>query len=401
MSNNKLLGKVILSGGLNQAITAILGLVRVPLVISTFGSSSFASYAAALGFWTLIAAVGESARQRVRILKYAGNLGYAYRKILLQSVFVAVAAGGALGAIFLSIGGEVRPDKETFSVALICGILYIPFAMEVGRLEGDFKFATANLVISIGQLLGFCLTLVACYLGQIWLVGLSVLFPFFLPGILLVLKGLGGRRENESQSISQIRTDPQTGTHPMMLVVLLAETLVYAIDGALVLRFAGPSEAANYAIVQRIAAVFAILPIIVAPLSAALNLKEVVDKLSTKVSRMQTYVGLFLAILVMSVGFPLFQFLSHGKLNLSVWTLLAACGSGFILAATTTEIQSATSSRLIRVKAKMASGLALFNICFAILLCPFIGATAAFLGTGIGQILYFSVVRKVRKRERK
>jgi len=184
----------------------------------------------------------------------------------------------------------------------------------------------------------------------------------------------------------------------LLLLVLFSETLVYAIDGALVLRFAGATEAAIYAVVQRISAVFAILPIIMAPLTSALNLREGISDLETKVRKIQIYFGSGLAALVMIFGFPLFHFLSSGQLVLDVWTLVAASCTGLILAATTTEIQSATTTRLIRVKASTASVVACCNIGLTILLCPFIGATAAFVSTGFGQLVYFFVVKEFRKR---
>jgi len=399
-SNSKLLKNILLSGALNHALIALLGIFRVPLVIGTFGTAVFASYTASLGFWTLIAAVGESARQRVRIINFSGNSSRFNQKILWQSVGCSLGIGVLTGAFFFYAGGDVAPDLGTFIVAMLCGVIYIPFAMALGRLEGEFRFTSANVVFSVGQLIGFLVTLLGCFTGQIWLVGFSVLLPFFLPGVFSALTYFTNRNRRAEQSHAQVGSVEmeENGSRSLLLAVLFFETLVYAVDGALVLRFAGPTEAATLAIVQRISAVFGILPIIMAPLATALNLKESVKHLSTKVKKIQIYFGLALVVFVMFIGFPLFQFLSNDKLELNPWTLVAASVTGLILASTTTDIQSASSPSLIRVKATTTAILACCNILFTIALCPIIGATAAFLSTGIGQLIYFSVVKGFRRR---
>ena len=174
-SNTKLLSKVLLSGGLNQAVMALFGFLRVPFVIGTFGTAVFASYTASLGFWTLIAAVGESARQRVRIIKFSDGSTQFNQKILWQSVGCALGVGIITGTFFIYSGEDLAPDLGTFIVSMVCGVAYIPFAMALGRLEGELRFASANIVFSVGQLIGFLVTILGCVYGQIWLVGFSVL----------------------------------------------------------------------------------------------------------------------------------------------------------------------------------------------------------------------------------
>jgi hypothetical protein len=397
MKDSNTLTKLIFTGGLNQLVMAVIGLARVPLVIGTFGTESFASYSAAIGFWTLIAAVGESARQRIRIFEFSGFSSSLYSKILWQSLGIAAILSGLIGAIFLNFGNQVSPDLGTFSVALACGLIYIPFAMAIGKLEGQFKFASTNLTIASGQIIGFFITIVGCYSEQIWLVGVSVLIPFFLPGVLSWLLGIVRRNGYETSGTIRDYNGVQKDTRSLLLLVLISETLVYAVDGALVLKFAGPNEAAIFAIVQRIASVFAILPIIVAPLSSSLNIKDGTKALKKQVQRIQVLAGVGLFAVALSAGGFLFSFLSKGHLQLNYWTLLAASASGLVLAMTTTEIQSATSSNAIRLKARVTPALALTNLILTASLCPIIGATAAFLTTGTGQLVYFVLIRNQRR----
>lgn len=399
MNNSNLIRKLVVSGGVNQLAIAFVGLLRVPLVISTFGTEKFASYAAALGFWTLIAAIGESARQRIRILEFADSNRESSRMVLWQSVGLACATGILSAFVFLNLGGSSSPDLFTFAVAFSCGIIYVPFAMSMGRLEGQFKFSTANFYLAVGQVLGFLITLLGCFLGQIWLVGFSVLFPFFLPGVIGYLIRF---KKPQSGFITKIEPNSSTqhNDRPLLLLVLFSETLVYAIDGALVLRFAGSEQAAIFAVVQRIVSVFAILPMVIAPLSSALNIKQGMAGLKSAVLKIQIYSGLALSTFVMLLGPILFNLLSHGQLQLNMWTLTVACMSGLILALTTTEIQSATSSKLVSLKATVVSIVAIFNISVTVALGPSLGATAAFISTATGQLLYFTSIRIYRRRQK-
>jgi len=394
LNKSSVLAKLIFSGGLNQAISALVGLLRVPLVLGTFGVEAFASYTAAIGFWTLIAAVGESAKQRVRILEFSSSSDVSFRKIFFQSTAVAVIAGLALGSIFINFGQASSPDIGTFSVAVSCGILYVPMAMAMGRLEGRFKFGTANLSLAVGQIIGFFISVLACNTHQIWLVGFSVLFPFFLPGIISFTLDTRVNRKNRLKTNEINSEGSQKDSRALLLVVLLCETLVYAIDGALVLRYAGPTEAAIFAVVQRIVSVFAILPIVIAPLAASIQHSETGSKLKSVVQRIQVVGGVLLFTSVMMGGGFFFSFLAKNKLELGFWTLLAACGSGLVLALTTTQIQSATSSREVSLKALLTPCLAIVNIGSTIILSPIIGATAAFLSTGVGQIFYFAIIKR-------
>lgn len=399
MNNSRLILRLLLSGGLNQIAVVVVGFIRIPLVIGTFGTGTFASYAAALGFWTLIAAIGESARQRVRILEFS-NLGGSHNsKILWGSLGLAFLVGNLSAILFFNLGGQDTPDIGTFAVAFACGVLYVPFAMAMGRLEGQFKFATTNLTLAAGQVLGLLVSIWGCLIGQIWVVGLSVLVPFFVPGIITFLRAIKQDSSRSKRLDGQKSTCDAIDSRPLMLLVLFSETLVYSVDGALILMFAGPEEAAIFAVLQRIVSVFAILPMVVAPLATSLNIQEPNHELKKTVSRIQFYAGLSLSLTVMVLGIPAFNLLTQGQLDLSIWTLAAACTSGLILAVTTTEIQSATSSKLVRTKATTVSILAVLNITLTVVLCQFIGAAAAFLSTGIGQIIYFLAVKQARRKD--
>jgi hypothetical protein len=398
MNNSRLILRLLLSGGLNQIAVVVVGFIRIPLVISTFGTETFASYAAALGFWTLIAAIGESARQRVRILEFS-NLGGSHNsKILWRSLGLAFLVGNLCAILFFNIGGQETPDIGTFAVAFSCGVLYVPFAMAMGRLEGQFKFATTNLTLAAGQVLGLLVSIWGCLIGQIWVVGLSVLVPFFVPGIITFLRAIKQDSSRSKRLDGQKSTSDAIDSRPLMLLVLFSETLVYSVDGALILMFASAEEAAIFAVLQRIVSVFAILPMVIAPLATSLNIREPKYELKKTVSRLQFYAGLSLSLTVMVLGIPAFNLLTQGQLDLSIWTLAAACTSGLILAVTTTEIQSATSSKLVRTKATTVSILAALNITLTVVLCQFIGAAAAFLSTGIGQIIYFLAVKQARRK---
>jgi len=399
-NGNALLGKVLASGATNQVVMALIGFLRVPLVIGTFGPELFASYSAALGFWTLIAAVGESARQRVRIISFSADPRKMLLRILLQSTGVGSLIIVASSLMITGFGSLSSPDLPTFTVAMVFGIFYIPFAMAIGHLEGQFKFASTNFLFTAGQLIGLLVTLLACSLGQIWLVGISVLIPFFIPGLWKFSRLLFPKAPSNSAAIANDEAFFETGSRPMLLLVLLAETLVYAIDGALILRFAGHDQAAIFAVVTRIAAVFAIVPMMVAPLSTALNLRDNLSLSFRKVNQLQRLVGLFLWLFVLVAGRVIFEFLANGQLEYNFWTLLAASTSGLILTFTTTEIQSATSAKLVKIKSLVMSLVATFNIILTISLSPFIGASAAFISTGVGQLIYFAAVSTVKRRDK-
>jgi len=398
MNNSRFIIKLLLSGGLNQIAVVIVGFLRVPLVISTFGTETFASYAAALGFWTLIAAIGESARQRVRILEFSNLSGFYNSKILWGSLGLAFLTGILSAILFIYIGRQETPDVGTFVVAFACGVLYVPFAMAMGRLEGQFKFAITNLTLAAGQGIGLLISIFGCLVGQIWVVGLSVLVPFFVPGIVTVLHAIRQKSPRNNRLDGQKGVSDAIDSRPLMLLVLFSETLVYSIDGALILMFGGSEEAAIFAVLQRIVSAFAILPMIIAPLATSLNIREAQNDLKKTVSKIQIYAGLCLSITVMGLGIPAFNLLAQGQLELNVWTLAAACTSGLILAVTTTEIQSATSSKLVRTKATTVSIVAILNITLTVVLSPFIGAAAAFLSTGFGQIIYFVAVKQAKRK---
>jgi hypothetical protein len=254
-------------------------------------------------------------------------------------------------------------------------------------------------MFTIGQIIGLLLTVVACQVNAIWLSGISVLVPFFVPGLWTFAKFLlNGKSLKRSQVAEAIKID-KVETRSLLLIVLFAETLVYAIDGALVLKYAGHDEAAVFAVTVRISAVFAIVPMIVAPLSSSLNLRSGEGLSSRNVNFLQRSVGLTLWVVIMLIGGPAFNFLSHGELQFDFWTMAAACTSGLILAFTTTEIQRATSLKMVKTKSILTSIVAFFNIVFTISVCPWIGATAAFVSTGIGQLIYYVVIRLCRKRE--
>lgn len=401
MSNARLVLRLLLSGGIHHIAILLVGLIRVPLVITYFGTETFASYAAALGFWTLIAAIGESARQRIRILEFSKSSDAYKSKILWQSVGLAFLVGIVAATIFICLGGKAAPDIGTLSVAFVCGVMYVPFAMAIGHLEGQFKFATTNLTLAVGQIVGLLISIWGCVLGQIWIVGFSVLIPFFIPGLVAYAMSFRNASTDLSITDESSNVNDQNGSRTLLLLVLFSETLVYAIDGALILMFAGPEQAAIFAVLQRIVAVFAILPIVVAPLASSLNIRQLNTSLKQLVSRIQIYTGLALFAIVMAIGLPIFSVLSQGQLQLSFWTLTCACASGLILALTTTEIQSATSSRLIRTKAATASMVALCNISITVGLSPFIGAAAAFVSTGAGQVCYFLAVKRSKRGEKK
>lgn len=397
-SRYSFLAKVIGSGAVNQIIMAGVGIIRVPVVIVSFGPELFASYSAALGFWTLIAAIGESARQRVRIVTFSGPRLADYRKILIQSLVAASLVAILCFIIFLAFDKNSAPDSLTFLTAMIAGVTYIPFAMGIGRLEGQYRLASANLLFSVGQVLGLLLTFCACQLQAIWLVAVSVLVPFFIPGLCFFFVYLTTNLTHGQNLIAKERSVKKESQRPLLLLVLFAETIVYAVDGAIILKLAGHEEAASFAITSRISAIFAVLPIIMAPLSSSLDLGSEKGVSARQISLLQKSVGLGLWSGILIFGELFFNSLAHNKVQFSFFTLLAASTSGLILTLTTTEIQRAVSSDLIRVRAIATPLVAILNLSLTATLCPFLGATASFLSTGLGQLIYFLVVRRHRRR---
>lgn len=387
--------RLLSAGVISQFVVAAVALIRTPIIISSIGPAEFGSYVALIGAWAVLAAVGEGYRANLRqngVNRVVGfqNLTINYLKSSWISVVAVVPA-----IIILSVAGINRAggvDWGLFIVVVLLGLSYPIFSGAVGNIEAQGKFTWFHVSTICGQILSLIVIIFLAHVGNVYLFAIVTLLPAFVPGFVAVWK----MRNLVRMSPGELEGNSKFNRYYSLVIVF--ETIAYSLDSAILLAMIGPVAAAEFAITQRLMVFFSIIPIILSPLIAFKASQDNTIKWLKNVQKNQTIFALLISIFLLTFSGFIFQFLTHGLLEFSIWLVAIGCLNGVIGSFASTAIQSVSAPDLMKARFFGAVLLAVISTVTTFLLLPLAGPSSAFFGTMLGTVSYWLVAKKIRSK---
>ena len=387
--------RLLSAGVVSQFVVAAVALIRTPIIISSIGPTEFGSYVALIGAWAVLAAVGEGYRANLR--QNGVNRAVSFKNLILNyitnswiSVVSVIPAMIILSIASINRAGGV--DWGLFIVVVLLGLGYPIFSGAVGNIEAQGKFTWFHISTICGQILSLFVVIFLENIGNVYLFAIVTLLPAFAPGFVALWK----MRNLVHMSSDGLVNNSKFNRYYSLVIVF--ETIAYSLDSAILLAMIGPVAAAEFAITQRLMVFFSIIPIILSPLIAFKGSQENTMKWMKNVQKNQTIFALLISIVLLTFSSYIFQFLTHGLLEFSIWLVAIGCLNGVIGSFASTAIQSVSAPNLMKARFFGAILLAVISTVTTFLLLPLAGPSSAFFGTMLGTVSYWLVAIKIRSR---
>lgn len=388
--------KLLSLGTASQLVFVLVGVFRTPIIISALGVNKFGTYVAVLGCWAVLAAVGEGYRARMRQLDR--EAGIKFSDLILQylrSSWIAIFSFLPAVALLLFASFQERNsiDWPLFFLVTSLGYLYPLFSGAVGFIEAKAKFMWFHASTIIAQVFSLAAVFAVASQKNVYLFALATLLPAFIPGLIAILRMVSSSETISNNNLQDIHSH----IHKYSLV-LVFETLAFSLDSTLVLAFLGAQFAAEFAITQRIMFVYAIVPVVLAPLVAHKGGRGIEASWIRKIQLKQTLFAALISIFVVTFSPWAIVFLSGGLLEPNFWLIFAGCLNGLVGAFASTHIQAASSEAAIGRRLTGTILLFVSSTITSILLFPVLGLVAPFVGTIVGTIFYWYISKKTLER---
>lgn len=376
--------RVLAAGATSQLALVLVGFIRLPFIVSTFGSTQFATFSSSLAISFLLLSVSEALRRTARELSKSNELRKSdFLKLAWPHVALVFVASFLLIAGVAMTHERVKPDITILILVCASGFVAIPVSFVIGCVEGQGQLTLVSQWTTILTLLSLPLTMIGCSLHSIIIVGLASVLPSSIPGLAAIRQFNKVPNQNypaRPENLLLLRNS--------YLSITASETLVYAVDGIVILAIAGPADASVFAIVQRVASAFAVAPVALAPYLAIYSSNQKSDKSVRLVQTVQVAIAVCLAISMLGGREFIFGLLSGGEIQPNATVVLSAVANGLVLSLCGPVIQSVTTGRPLIKRAKLAPLVAVSGLILNVLLIAILGASGAFIATAISTVLY-------------
>jgi hypothetical protein len=386
-ANPNIILKLLTSGAGAQLTTGLVGLLRIPAIVTMLGSAEFGRYAASMGLWSFFSIAGEVSRQRIRQASATNALTKSLLKAtIIRNLLLGFSLVAAALFVILILAGFSIDFPANISIFLLVAILslaYVPSAAAVGVAEGRLGFASVSNVTSITQILSLPLTWAGCYLESPLLVAVSALLPFLAPGFYQIGKNI----LKDLPSVPK-EAEIKIGLNYKFMVIIVADTVVYALDTIIVLSIGGPIQAAQHALMQRIGVIFSMLPTLLGPFVAVLHSLPEPEKAFKRIRFLVLGAGI-IASTALYFAAPVFsQLLSGGQIEIPQSLLVCCILYGLAFSFCNPFVNAATNGRKFSARFQMAPVFAATSIALDVLLVPLFGAAGAFAASLVGLLVY-------------
>jgi O-antigen/teichoic acid export membrane protein len=370
-------------------LLALIGLIRMPLVIGSLGISKFAGYSAALGLWAVVAAIGESSRANARqVTSDKGIANFdttqAFTSTLLLSV-VTIAISG-----FIIVSGNPHSqlvDMKALSCFALGAILYPFFAIRIGIREGLGKFSWFQISTITSQLLSLATCLVFIPFHDSFLFAISFVVPALLPGLYATLKSRGEIAGKPKIFRRRVGLLPEAQAFKFS-VISVSETIAFTLDPAIVLGTVGAIASAQFALTQKFCVAFAIVPMVLAPVIAVSNSSRYSKSSVKRFQRIQGLTALVIGAGLLVASPMLFDIFSHGALAMDYQILFFGCLNGVVGSYLSPILQAKIQKGVLSRRSVAAAIYAVASIALSFLFAKLVGAPGPFLASSVTLTAY-------------
>lgn len=378
-------------GLLAQATIAVTSIVRIPIVVSSLGVEGFAGFASALGCWVLASALGEGLRVHSRREAASNGLslinpGLSYRGALPLIVISTIFSIGVVASVNLAYQ---IVDPLVLILVFVASCLYPLSSSFVGAYEGMKNFTWLHKSLIIVQVLSFVSTILSSFLNSQLALVASVVLPSFISGVYAYIKV----RKNLRRGIDTEQVDRRKDSdHKKFIAISLFENLAYSLDTTIVLSIAGPVKATVFNLMQRLAVVFSIVPMILSPKLAVQSATRFDPKITLKYQKHQAAIATLLSIPLVLFSPWFFTIISGGDVAADPLVSAMAVFNGVVGSWLSPLTQSMIQKELLKFRAAMAFAYAGLSTALTFLCVAMIGPAGAFLATALALSCYVSAM---------
>lgn len=374
-------------GLLAQALIALTSIIRIPIVVSSLGVEGFAGYASALGCWVLASALGEGLRAHSRRDAAATGLsqlnpGLTYRRALPLILISTIFSIGVVASVNLAYQ---IVDPLVLILVFVASCLYPLSSSFVGAYEGTKNFTWLHKSLIVGQLLSFIATIATSFVhSQLALVA-SVVFPSFLSGVYAYVKM---RQNSDNKTKTRLRVSDKDSDNKKFIAISLFENLAYSLDTTIVLSIAGPAKATVFNLMQRLAVIFSMVPMILSPKLAVENATRFDKKVTSKYQKRQSIIAAAVSIPLVLFSPWLYHIISSGEVEADFLVAVMAAINGVLGSWLSPLTQSMIQKDILKFRAAISFAYAGLSTALTFLLVVMIGPAGAFLATAIALSCY-------------
>jgi len=373
-----------------QFVVILLGFAKSKLIFSQIGAEKFSQIAVYLSVWLLFGLVGESERSLIRQL--SPNDGEAFADIIVgrmksSAKVIIIIFIILLVVIHLLIGSSLTRQFLYLFVIAFGGFIYSVVSLFVGRTESQGSIVRVNVIIIIGNIVTFPIFIFFLhFMGSI-----GVLVSFVLSscstGLYLVFKFHVVHRIGKLAfaKVASGRVSP-------FLLILLFESLGYAVDSLLVSSNFDANHVTVFSLVQKVSIIFGLLPISLSVVRS-LNNANRANKSSIK---LMFWVGLsftFVSSLIFLVVVPIvISIITANSIRAPLNLLYAFVFAGVTGILTAQTVDSANALKDTKVRTRIIVPLSLLNLILSYFGFHYLGFAAPIWVNGIIQLVYaFSI----------
>jgi len=392
--------KLLMIGLLAQATMGLTSIIRIPIVVSSLGVEGFAGYASALGCWVLASALGEGLRVHSRRETAANGLanlkpGLAYRQALPLILISTIFAIGVVATVNLTYR---IVDAWVLILVLVASFLYPLSGSFVGAYEGMKNFTWLHKSLIIGQLLSFVATIATSYLhSQLALVA-SVVLPSFLSGIYAYVK---------IRELRNCEVDPnqdgykRDSDNKKFIAIALFENLAYSLDTTIVLSIAGPVKATVFNLMQRLAVLYSIVPMILSPKLAVESASRFDPKITLKYQKQQAFIAALASIPLVLCSPWVYAVISSGEVKADLLVCAMAAVNGVVGSWISPLTQSMIQKDILKFRVSISFGYAGLSTALTFLCVAVIGPAGAFFATALALSCYVLAMWVIYRQRRR